>query len=106
MQGEILRGVKFGSKASHPGARSAYRRAGTEWGHAVRVSRGPISTPASSGKGEYVAVKSRKGQPNKRLKLTGPALKGRVGLCARVAWYRGAHPCAGRALPRSLSAIR
>jgi hypothetical protein len=29
--------------------------------------------PSSSSKGEYVAVKSGKGQPNKRLKLSAPA---------------------------------
>jgi len=44
--------------------------------------------------------------PNKRLKLTGPALKGTVHLCADALTVHREDPCARRRSPRSLSAIR
>jgi hypothetical protein len=45
-------------------------------------------------------------QPNKRLKLTGPALKGIVHLCASTLAVQGGAPCTRQCSPRSLSAIR
>ncbi len=44
--------------------------------------------------------------PNKRLKLTGPALKGIVCLFAGALSGQGGAPCARQCSPRSLSAIR
>jgi hypothetical protein len=44
--------------------------------------------------------------PNKRLKLTGPALSGIVRLCARVLSVQCTAPCARQPSPRSLSAVR
>ncbi len=43
---------------------------------------------------------------NKRLKLTGPALNGIIGLFHAVLTVRGRGSCAHRRSPRSLSAIR
>jgi hypothetical protein len=46
------------------------------------------------------------GLPNKRLKLTGPAFKGIVRLCANTLAVQGGAPCTRQCSPRSLSAIR
>ena len=44
--------------------------------------------------------------PNKRLKLTGPAVKGIVRLFPAALTMNGRVPCAHQHSPRSLSAIR
>jgi hypothetical protein len=44
--------------------------------------------------------------PNKRLKLSGPALRRIVRLFASALWVKGRVPCAHWRSPRSLSAIR
>ena len=46
------------------------------------------------------------GLPNKRLKLTGPALKGIARLCGSTLAVQGRAPCTRQCSPRSLSTIR
>src|SRR5206468_10109670 len=52
------------------------------------------------------APASERARSNKRLKLTGPAFSGNVGLFAAALAVRGKAPCARQRSPRSLSAIR
>ena len=88
-------------------AQRGYRRGGAALGAPGREQPAAVAALCSSTKDESVAVRSRKGQPNKRLKLAGgDRPKGSGVLCpyARQLTLNIMAPCGPVA--RSLSAIR
>jgi hypothetical protein len=100
-------GARFGRRASRMGRPPSIPQgrglSGATPSGCVEFCSAPPSSPR---KGEYVAVKSRNGQPNKRLKLPAPGL-GRIAFVPQRTVVNNsitaAPASAGR---RSLSAIR
>src|SRR5437899_4520474 len=61
-------------------AQRGYRRGGAALGAPGREQPAAVAALCSSTKDESVAVRSRKGQPNKRLKLPGVDRSGGIGV--------------------------
>ncbi len=63
-------GAKFGRRASRV-ARPTHHPAGRapDWGAGIPLGGVSLNAPRVSGNGESVAVRSLKGQPNRRLEL-------------------------------------
>jgi hypothetical protein len=72
-----LGGATYKRLGSHGGSPVSIPQGRAELGSPRTSGGGLVRAPCSSRKGKSVAVRSRKGQPNKRLKLPAPGL-GRI----------------------------
>src|SRR2546427_347485 len=81
-------------------AQRGYRRGGAALGAPGREQPAAVAALCSSTKDESVAVRSRKGQPNKRLKLPGVDRSGGIGvLIANLHPLTFSVSCAGAGSP-------